>query len=248
MPYQDLLNKLGLSPNASKIYLALLGTPPQTVAAIAKKAGLYRPAVYHAIPELEHFGLLSQTTAGKRTAYVAQPPTLLNNLLNPLQEELQTALPRLEELADTRSPKPVIRYFDGPEGIRHAFEYLMENAKKNDIIYRYESPKDHRQNAKLYPEVYRKLATKNNLTGHSLLQKFDITNEATQARRSNYLERYGKAIPAKLDPFDYNITHLILNDKVAFIDYESKTASVIQSKRFADFQRQIFKILFNKLA
>lgn len=241
------LKSLGLSENAANIYMYLLSNKPSGIAKIAQESKIYRPAVYKALPELLSLGLISKTPTGKRQLFTALPPSNLKNLFSSKQKEFEQRLPELEELYRGLAHKPVINFFEGKEGIRRAFEYLLDGAKKNDIIYRYESPKNYRQNAKLYPRAYKELATKNNKYGHSLVQKFDITNEATHLIRKNYLERFGKAIPAKLNKFEFNITQIILNDKVAFIDYESYTASIIQSPRFADFQKQLFKILFDKL-
>lgn len=80
------------------------------------------------------------------------------------------------------------------------------------------------------------------------MQKFVITNEATESRRRNRIERYAKVVPKSFDPFEYNITQIIYGNNVAFIDYDSETASLIENPTFARFQRQIFKLLFSKLA
>ena len=76
------------------------------------------------------------------------------------------------------------------------------------------------------------------------IEKFVITNQDAQKRRHNSINRLSKAVDI---PFDDNITQLISGDKVIFIDYDSETAVVIESKRFAHFQKSIFKLLFKKL-
>ena len=48
-------------------------------------------------------------------------------------------------------------------------------------------------------------------------------------------------------PFDYNVTEVIYGDRVAFIDYNSETAMIIESKVIADFQKHIFKSFYKKL-
>jgi hypothetical protein len=54
-------------------------------------------------------------------------------------------------------------------------------------------------------------------------------------------------MPEDFGNFDYNITQIIYGDRVAFIDYNSETALVIESKVIADFQEHIFKMLYKKL-
>ena len=66
-------------------------------------------------------------------------------------------------------------------------------------------------------------------------------------RKSNRLHRLIKTVPAKYDLFSYDITQLIYKDKVAFIDFGSLSAAIIENPTFAEFQRKIFKLLFDKL-
>lgn len=103
------------------------------------------------------------------------------------------------------------------------------------------------RNGKYYPKLYKEMATRYSPAGHSLIQKFVITNERTQNLRTPRLERYSKAVPKQFDLFEYDITELIFKDKVAFIDYQTEIASLIESATFANFQRQIFKLLFDRL-
>ena len=50
-----------------------------------------------------------------------------------------------------------------------------------------------------------------------------------------------------MDPFEYNVSQFIYNDKVAVIDLEKEKAFIIQNKEYAEFQKAIFKTLFRKL-
>jgi hypothetical protein len=54
-------------------------------------------------------------------------------------------------------------------------------------------------------------------------------------------------MPEDIGPFDYNITQIIYGNRVAFIDYNSETAMIIESKSIADFQTRIFKSLYKGL-
>jgi hypothetical protein len=47
--------------------------------------------------------------------------------------------------------------------------------------------------------------------------------------------------------FAYDISHIIYGDKVAFIDFSSETAYILESPAFARFQQKIFRLLFDKL-
>ena len=55
------------------------------------------------------------------------------------------------------------------------------------------------------------------------------------------------AIPKKYDLFDDNISKIIYGNKVAIIDYSTETSFIIENKKFADFEKKIFKLLFKYL-
>ncbi|MDR3558263.1 MAG: hypothetical protein P4L61_01900 [Candidatus Pacebacteria bacterium] len=54
-------------------------------------------------------------------------------------------------------------------------------------------------------------------------------------------------MPDDLGPFEHNVTEVIYGDKVAFIDYGSEIAMIIESKKIAEFQKHIFRMFYKKL-
>ena len=62
------------------------------------------------------------------------------------------------------------------------------------------------------------------------------------------LERAIKVVPPKYGLFDFGITQLIYGDKIAFIDYNTDTATIIENPVIARFQATLFKIMFDQLA
>lgn len=243
METKQLLAKIGLKHPEDKIYLYLLKTPRATVADIARHTNLYRPRVYKSLPELIAKNLVVKVRFGKRTMYTAEDPKTLAALIDELKEELHNNLPELNRLYESNQKKPVIRFFEGKEGIRHIYDTMIRASKKGDATYRYESPRDYKAIGSYYPNSYRRRATGPN----GEIEKYVITNQDTQERRRLRLNRHSKAVPASYDSFDYNITQLIYKNKVAFIDFDSETATLIENQRFADFQLKLFKLLFGKL-
>lgn len=243
MENHEVLQRLGLSEIDTKIYTSLLNSQALTVAEIAKSTGIYRPTIYKALPPLIEKNLVSRSQKGKRNVYYAEPPQSLNNLVDKVKLDLARVLPDLINNYSHNQNKPSIRYFEGAKGIQYVYGDLLTNSKKGDVIYRYESPKDYKRNKKYYPALYMEKAG----GIESQIQKFVITNEKTHNLRRPQVDRYSKPISAKYDPFEYDITEIIYKDRVAFIDYESETASIIESPAFAKFQRSIFKLLFNTL-
>ena len=109
-------------------------------------------------------------------------------------------------------------------------------------MYRYESQRDFVKNGQYYSREYIDITCKK-----KELEKYTITNEQTHNNRPKRLERHSKYIPKAIDTFEYNLTQLIFGSTVAFIDFDTKTVSIIDAKRFALFHPRIFKKLFEKL-
>jgi len=76
-----------------------------------------------------------------------------------------------------------------------------------------------------------------------------ITSNELMKFKSNkkVLNREMIGIPKKYDLFEDNITKVIYGNKVAIFDYNSETSFVIENKKFADFEKKIFKLLFKYL-
>jgi hypothetical protein len=191
---------------------------------------------------LKQKGLLSESLQGKRTIYIAESPRKLEEQLTKLTHTFKEALPDLLQLYSTTIDRPTIKVFSGKKGIRRVYEDLLFTCKKGDTFYRYESHKNYKENKKYLPEQYFE-----RIRDKQEIDRYIITNEATGKQKKQRLNRLVKYVPAQYDLFTYNITQMIYGSKVAFIDFSSETALVIESQLFAQFQLQIFRLLFQKL-
>lgn len=242
MEIEVILEKIGLQRKEIIIYLGLLEHGHSTVADIARYTNLYRPYVYKTLPTLLDKGLVSKGPFGKRTMYMAESPEKLESTLESTRIELQKAVPSLQNLYQTVGKRPVVKYFYSAKGIRAVYEDLIVSLKKNNTYYRYSSTKDSVfEHSEYLPVNYHQEQQRKEL------DRLLITSE----RRSKTIPKKEnldfKVIPESYDPFDDNIVHLIYGNKVAFIDYDSETAVIIESKRFADFQKKLFLLLYRKL-
>lgn len=118
------LIKLGLSEKEAKVYLTLLELGEETVQSISRKSGVKRATVYVALERLSQLGLVSTVERGKKTLVVAQNPIELNNLLEEEQIQLDNkrkymadVTNRLLAVYNAREDKPLVRYFEGRDGL-----------------------------------------------------------------------------------------------------------------------------------
>ncbi|OHB11522.1 MAG: hypothetical protein A3G05_00605 [Candidatus Zambryskibacteria bacterium RIFCSPLOWO2_12_FULL_45_14] len=236
---KSVLRQVGFSDTAEQIYFSLLKRGACSVVELAQFVGKHRPTIYKALPELISANLVAKSLKGKRVVYRAESPAILSSLLKKQSENVNESLPELLAIFQNKDKKPKISFFEGKEGIATVYEQLVASTKKEAAIYRYESPRDYKHNKQYYPALYWKRA---GASGD--IDKYVITNQKTHEKRHENLNRLSKAVNI---PFDDNITQLIGDDKVIFIDYDTETAILIENGRFANFQKTIFKMFFDKI-
>lgn len=241
MKQKELFQRMGLDEKQSVIYLALLGNGTMSISDIARRTGFHRPTIYQTLAGMLNSGLVEQTMSGKQRRYRAAPPEHLEAMLEETREAFHGALPELHTLARAASDRMVVRTLSGKSGLRAVFEDLLRKSKSGDIFYRYSSPKDLARADRYLPANYRTERDRKHL------ERFVITGAATAKQKRPRLERALRIVPPEIDPFAYDATQLIYRDTVAFVDYSTETAIIIESPTIAALQRSIFKLLYDRL-
>lgn len=239
MKLSKLLTSLGLTPGETEMYLTLLKFGPGTVSHISRESTMHRPAVYHAIPLLREKGLISQRRVGKLIHYAAESPERLRVLADVVHEELDTVIPQLIDHHVKKSP--YVKRLDGRAGVHAVYEDILETLKPGESYYRYSSEniKDARQVG--LPKGYEKERDK------MKLERFVISNPDYIAAREPKLEESLRVVPDEFLPFDHHVSQIIYGNKIAFIDFNQPIATIIENPTLAEFQRDIFKMLFKRL-
>lgn len=75
--------------------------------------------------ELEKKELLFQTKKGKKRLFIAQTPDRLQKSIKEKQNRLESLMPALKALVNTTGTKPVIRYYEGLEGIKEVYRDIL---------------------------------------------------------------------------------------------------------------------------
>jgi sugar-specific transcriptional regulator TrmB len=242
MNKQQILEKIGLNKHESAIYLALLELGPSHIAQISEKTSIHRPLVYKALPSLLEKKLVTETKRAKRKIYMAEPPNRLETIFDDLKIDFFEILPDLEDQYSANELKPKVRFLQGKDGTKRVFDDIVRSLKKGDVFYRISSNKDGQEKRDKYvPRNYRKMRDEKKL------ERQVITNSQTAKHKIAKLDRFIKIMPDDFGPFEHNVTEVIYGDKVAFIDYGSETAMIIESKKIAEFQKHVFKMFYKRL-
>lgn len=118
------LQALGLNEKEAKVYLASLELGQATVQNIAAKASIKRPTTYFIIESLMERGLMSSFYQGKRQYFLAETPERIADVIDKeisdleiRKESFKRLLPELQSLNNRNKSKPVVKYYEGKEGI-----------------------------------------------------------------------------------------------------------------------------------
>lgn len=241
MDNTQILEKIGLSKHEGTAYLSLLGLGNGNVMEISRATGMNRPLVYRTLNSLQRKRLVSRATKGKRTYYSAESPDSLNHLLAEMKIALEQALPELKSTYQSAQNKPVAKFFEGKGGIVSVWDDLVSTLRKGEVYYRYSSSIDANKRKDYLSSHYKEERAKKQIG------RLVITSEEISKIHKTDLDMETKTIPKESGLFDYGITQLIYDKKIAFIDYESETVFVIENEAIAEFQKIIFKTLYKKL-
>lgn len=239
------LQELGISSGAELVYLKLLQLGPLLLSDISKETSQFRVDTYAHIKELISYSLVVVVIFGKRKKYEAVSPEHIYSILKQKEVRISNGVTEMLKIFDTKKSSFQMESFAGKEGIGLLYKALVHQAKKNAVLCRIESPKDYKSIKKYYPKEYWKRA---GFRSGGDIEKFVITNPATKSMRQKNLNRFTKSIPLKYIPFNFNITTLIIEDKVAYIDFETEKAILINDQRFADYMKSIFWMMYEALA
>jgi len=133
------LQQIGLSDKEARVYLATLELGQSSVQQIAKKSGVNRATTYVILESLMKQGLCSTYDEDKKTLYVASNPEALNSIFTRQQKEIEERQIRfnaivndLNLITNRTTDKPVVKFFDGKQGILNANLELYKSYQQND--------------------------------------------------------------------------------------------------------------------
>ena len=138
------LEDLGLSEKEARVYLANLNLGPSSVQRIAEHAEIKRVTTYVILEALVNLGLVSQSTKGKKTLFIAEDPVSLSRLiakreaeLNEQKQNFDAILPQLKNLNNVPVEAPVVKFYDGAEGIKSIMKTFYRSVEAEGVKQAY---------------------------------------------------------------------------------------------------------------
>lgn len=135
------LVSIGLSEKEAAVYLALLELGSDTVQNIAKKSGVNRATTYVILDALKKKGVASTVEKGTKTHFQAESPDALRKLIRFQEAEIKEheakladMLPELRGVFNRAENKPIVRFFEGKEGLLQIVEDIFSQTPADSEV------------------------------------------------------------------------------------------------------------------
>lgn len=240
-----LFSYLSLTDKHVELYEKLLAIPGARVARIAELVGFKRSTTYNLLKEMNQKGVLEEYKKGGVVYYRVAEPDSLTILVQKFQEDgkqaqqlLDSVMSDLKKEWRTGVGKPVIRYFEGEDGLREVFSDIYK--PKDDAVY---GCVDLEVVDKVFPEHVLAdlipLRVKNKLFAYSLVAESEQAetikkDDKKQLRQTVLLDKDEYPLPAEID---------VYGDKVAMLSFDKQQfiGMIIENTSFAQTVRSLFK-------
>lgn len=242
---EKFLQGVGLNEKEAKVYLYLVAVDHASVLDIAKKTLIKRPTVYTTLQSLAKKGLASETTVGKKTHYQAEPPERLETYverrkleLDEQSKRLKDIVPQIKSVQRESGEKPVVKFFEGKEGIVSATEEVFSEKTDSEIYFIY--PRDLVLNA--FPEQERK-----KYPARRVSLKIKAKSLYTMKNGSILSDDMSDRVKLDADKYPVHCDIAIYGDKVRIATLSTNfSALFIKSKDIAETLKSLFRLAFDQ--
>lgn len=247
----ETLKLLGLTDKEAVIYEALLAAGTATAAQLARQTQLVRPTVYDTLESLARKGLMSRykkrgvtyfqvLDPGQLYKYLENEHAELERKLEKQKKIIKEVLPQLKSLQCTRTTRPRVQFFEGVKGLREAYE---DSLTCKDVMLAYTNVAEMLECLPgFFPDYFKRRAA-----AKIPIKAIFVDNKASRDRANVDREelRETRFIPEKDLVFSPEVK--IYNNKMLIASWREKMAVIIESKEFADLQKIVFKLLWDRL-
>lgn len=244
---EEVLEKLGLSKNEAKVYLALLELGLTSSKNIIEKTVLHRQLVYDALETLTEKGLVSYVIQANRKYFKADDPKQFlgyfdkkQELLNEQKDAFKKILPKLEAKKEFIKEEQEATLYRGNKGIKSLMDDMLnQNAEILTIGASEQEAEAFQYHLKFNLPIFHR-------TREEKKVKYRILFSEEMRARARELDKL-KHTEARILPkeFTSNSSTNIYGNKVSIIMWGSQPFGIlIKSKEIANAQRKHFELLW----
>lgn len=237
------LQQVGLEEEEASIYLFLVKSIESTAFEIAKATKIPRTSVYNTLESLKERGFVSTFKKNNVSYYTAESPNKLLQSLKDKEKIIESIIPEIRALVDTHDANPTIKLYTGKEGIKIAFEDILETLKQKNLneIYASFDPVLIEHLPQYFPDW---LSRRKDL---GIVTKLIIPqmNEVPEYSKSNS-HRETRVMP---EAFRFESCMDIYANKIAFLSFKDGEfySVIIESPTIVAMFKQFFLFTWNML-
>lgn len=238
---QKVLVSYGLSPNESRVYLAMIESGHSTILEISKAAEIKRSTVYVTMEELINKNLVKTIIKGKKKYYLPEDPEKMLDLLDQKKEAINKIIPHLKNQFVSTSERPVINFYEGKEGVRIVYKEALSS--KEETLW-YGSSKD--QKEEFYDYYLGMLQVRVNNPNFKGLR--DIVNETRADKeyakiQNSYKDSRIQVRTLKDGLFFMNTDNIIYDNKLAILSIKKNYfVTIIENQDIVNTYRTLFEL------
>jgi sugar-specific transcriptional regulator TrmB len=247
---ENILEKIGLTQNETKVYLALNELGISTISPIVERAGISNSKIYIILNKLIKKGLVSHISINKVNNYkTAEPERLLDFLddkkkdIEIQEKKIREILPKLLSRQKVGLKNREVEVFEGFNGLKSAREKSLNLLKKGDEIIILGASKFSTSQYEYYWENYHKRRISKGINCRFLMYK-ETKDDVGKKREKWKLTKVRYMEESHLNPIRLDIYLDYVN---IAIDAIAPFVISIKSKEVSNSFRNYFEVLW-KLA
>jgi sugar-specific transcriptional regulator TrmB len=247
------IKKVGLSDKEAAVYAALLSTGGAYPSRLAEITRLNRTTIYKVLENLSVRGLVSELEKRNKLFYQVENPRNLERFAQTQIsrakqqfENVESLLPVLQGLYAHADNKPIVRFFEGREGVLKVYEdHVAPQAPYEMVAF-----SNTADLLKFLPEAFRvsyiKKKQKIGIKTRGVLPDTEIDVDYTKTIYKDFPKETWpkvKHIPHKKFPYQSDVT-IYGNNKVSIINFSQPqfAGTIIEDKTIHDMMKMIFEL------
>lgn len=231
---QKSLERLGLSSNEARIYLALLKIGSSKAGRISKETQINRTTTYDALKGLLEKGLVNYVVKANRKWFEAENPKMLIDFIKEKERDVEDFLPDLEKIFKSPKERHNVTLYYGYGGMRSAFQDIIREGKPNCVM---DSEGQFTQRMPYFSRYFIKQIEKKKIKIRHLVRE-GVDMQTSKTTEVKYLHNK-KSSDAVIN---------IYGNKVAIIIWtEPPEAVIIKNKTVADSFRDYFEMIWKNV-
>jgi sugar-specific transcriptional regulator TrmB len=242
------LVEFGLGDKEARIYLKLLELEVAGVQELAKATHINRSTIYVTLESLQKKGLVSESQGFGIQRYVASSPEMIlrsaqdaANATEHMRTKIESILPEMKALFKGTKKKPLVKVFEGKEGLISAFEISLNNKEK--LMRIWSSPFNLGKVVSDYLPIY--IKKRLDLGIKMIGIHPDTVANLNFSKIKIHPEDVNILIPSS--KFNFTADLAIFDNKISYMSGEQGgLAVVIESREISTLMKSIFDLAFKE--